>query len=96
MERIIPKQVGGYPVEGDPVEIVGRLGPKNDCIVEIVCGENRKPHRLTIRGKHVNIYDHTPEEIQEDYLLKKFHLTGASECARVKIWGEEWDFEIVP
>jgi len=91
MPTIKPIKVGG-----DPVKIVGEERRKEYRAVLIVCGENREHHRLTIKGKHVTIHDHTPEEIQEDYLLKDLHLNAASECVRVKIWGEEGDFEIVP
>ena len=96
MGTIKPIKVGEVPVEGDPVEFLIKedLNP-NDCVVLIVCGEKREHHKLTI-GKHVNICDHTPKQILEDYELKELHLNAASECVRVQIWKEQWDIEFVP
>ncbi len=104
METIKPIKVEGGPAEdpaqdpaiGNPVGIVGREGPKDNCTVVIVCYEG-KHHTLTIRGKHVTIQNHTREEIQQDHELKELESSNAAcPCTRVQIWGEQGGFEIDP
>ncbi len=76
METIKPRQAeidaeGDDPAQADPVHIVRREGPPDNCIVEIEC-ENGDHHRLTIKGEHVTIHDHTSECIERQQIEADF------------------------
>ena len=87
---------GDDPAQADPVKIVHREGPEDNCTVVIECDEGEH-HKLTIRGNHVTLPDHPKEKIDYEQLLAGLDPNLAPPCVRVKIWEQKkWGFYVDP
>ena len=81
--------------EGEPIEILRSEGPQYNCNIVISCEGHE--HRITIKGSHATIHDHTSEDIESQQIEAELGTPDvASPCVRVQIWEQQGGFEIDP